>query len=450
MAVWSETTFREVSDSTRIDADYYEPKYLKVSNTLSWGTPLKEYVRSLIHPAEFARRYSSEGWRVIRTQNVRPLSMDYDSNEVFLNGEMASRIIKNHLYDEDILITRTGANFGQCSIFYSNSIPSIATSHTFILRTNSRIDSAYLALFLNTRHGMLLIERGMYGSSQPEIAPKYLLRIPVPRFSNSIETDLASNVRSAYALRHEASVIYSQAQKILESELGLDKLRFDKPVDYTARFSITGLADILDAGRIDAQCFAPEAVFYENWLLRHTKCEHLFSLLSGTAKGCQQVEIEGGTTDYCSIKHISSHEIIGASKANPASGTPSAMKNDILLAITGATIGKIGIVNRYNELVFSGDLLRLRTNSNISPYYLLLVLHHHLGQVQFNRWVTGSTNGHLAPRDVGRVLVPRLSPGSEERISALVAKSLEKQLESEQLLEQAKSRVEQLIEEGVK
>ena len=77
------------------------------------------------------------------------------------------------------------------------------------------------------------------------------------------------------------------------------------------------------------------------------------------------------------------------------------------------------------------------------------MLNHHLGQVQFNRWITGSTNGHLAPKDVGRVLVPRLAPDKEDEVAALVEQSLQARQESEMLLEQAKARVEQLIEEAV-
>lgn len=257
-------------------------------------------------------------------------------------------------------------------------------------------------------------------------------------------------INRAEELRVGSESLYTQAQQLLESELGLDKLRFDKPMGYTARFSVVGLSDSVSANRIDAQCFSPEAVFYEDWLLKHANCDRLSLLLASTAKGRQQAEAETGTTNYCSIKHITGHEIVGASKAYPAAGTPTATTNDLLLAITGATIGKIGIVNRYDNLVFSGDMLRLRANGSINPHYLLLALDHHLGQVQFNRWITGSTNGHLAPRDVGRVLVPRLAPKKEEQIAALVAESLEKRQESEQLLDQAKSRVEQLIEEAVR
>jgi len=47
------------------------------------------------------------------------------------------------------------------------------------------------------------------------------------------------------------------------------------------------------------------------------------------------------------------------------------------------------------------------------------------------------------------VLVPRLAEQTEAQIADLVKGSLSKRRESEQLLEQAKTRVEQLIKEAV-
>ncbi len=76
-----------------------------------------------------------------------------------------------------------------------------------------------------------------------------------------------------------------------------------------------------------------------------------------------------------------------------------------------------------------------------------------VGKLTISGWALsnfyGSTNGHLAPRDVGRVLVPRLKRKIENRISGLVEGSLKKRAESEKLIDQAKIRVEQLIEEAV-
>ena len=270
----------------------------------------------------------------------------------------------------------------------------------------------------------------------------------IPLLDNSLQNEIGSLHLKGLSVRQKSLSLYSEAQHLLESELGLDKLKFKKPVGYTARFSTVGLTDAFNAGRIDAQCFSPNAVFYESWLRDHNQCDSLNHLLEAKIKGRQQEETEKGSIAYCSIKHISGHEMTDASKGLPSSDTPLATQNNLLLAITGATIGKIGVVKRYKQLAFSGDLLCLKISPGIDPHYLLVVLDHTIGKVQFNRWITGSTNGHLAPRDVGRVLVPRFKNSIETRIAGLVEESLKKRLESEKLLEQAKARVEQLIEEA--
>ncbi len=154
-----------------------------------------------------------------------------------------------------------------------------------------------------------------------------------------------------------------------------------------------------------------------------------------------------GNDGTCNIKHIDDFEMLtDASASSSVAASKIAEPDDLLLAITGATIGKIGIVVRYDRLAFSGDLLQLRAREGLDPYYLLVVLRSPVGQGQLLRWVTGSTNGHLAPRDVMRVLTPRL--GKTERvISDLVQESLSARKEAEALLEQAKRRVEELIEQ---
>jgi len=291
--------------------------------------------------------------------------------------------------------------------------------------------------------------RRQRGAIQAGLNMEDLRTIPVPRFGEETELAIAENVRAAHRNLITSRQTYETAQQMLELELGLDKLTNQKPVGYAARFSTVGWSETFSAGRVDAQCFAPDARLYENWLRAHTQSDHLGSVLQSTAKCRQQNDADEGSTDYCSIKHINGRELVEVSKCFPQTDAPLAKANDLLLAITGATIGKVGIVKRYEQLAFSGDLLRLRAVESIDPHYLLLVLDHKIGQVQFNRWITGSTNGHLAPGDVARVLVPRLSSKSEAKIANLVKSSLYKRRESEQLLEQAKTRVEQLIEAAV-
>lgn len=456
MAVWSACNQSDILTTGRMDAEYYRPKFLaneRILNQLN-AVPLRNYLE-FVRCGPFGSTitcdtYLEEGTVVARPFNIDDMFFRYENLAFISIDDVRKKGLK--LYSGgDVFFSRVG-DIRVGYLAANSKHPTVTISPNIIvarLKPNS-LKSEYLTVFLNTRYGQEQIERALKVVAQPTISTSLVSKLKVFRPHDDVEQKVSELLLRSLDTHEKAKELYTQAQQLIESELGLDKLRFDKPVGYTARFSVVGLSDSVSANRIDAQCFSPEAVFYEDWLLKHANCDRLSLLLASTAKGRQQAEAETGTTNYCSIKHITGHEIVGASKAYPAAGTPTARKHDLLLAITGATIGKIGIVNRYDNLVFSGDMLRLRANGSINPHYLLLALDHHLGQVQFNRWITGSTNGHLAPRDVGRVLVPRLAPKKEEQIAALVAESLEKRQESEQLLDQAKSRVEQLIEEAVR
>jgi type I restriction enzyme S subunit len=63
---------------------------------------------------------------------------------------------------------------------------------------------------------------------------------------------------------------------------------------------------------------------------------------------------------------------------------------------------------------------------------------------------SGTSQQYIYPKDIRRFLIPEVARGMRKDIHALVLESFYKQMKAEQLLDQAKSRVEQLIEEAVK
>ena len=60
-----------------------------------------------------------------------------------------------------------------------------------------------------------------------------------------------------------------------------------------------------------------------------------------------------------------------------------------------------------------------------------------------------TTVGHITNRSILKLLIPYVSESFHQHITELVRQSIDKKQESKQLLEQAKTRVEQLIEEAV-
>ena len=456
MATFMTALVSEIHSHARSDPEYFLPSHTQVEADLAAvpTLPLRklgQFSCSAFYPAA-THLYTAEGipfLRCVDIVNYPLISPDQPFARIPSDFVDAHSTIRN-LKAGDIVISKVGS---PCyAALLAEDMPLSAMTRTVLGMSNIDeriVDPYYLIAFLRSRHGFDRLMRERELTIQYQLTLERTRKIKVFLPERPIQEVVGDLVRGYYKCLRDSLNAYTSAEQLLESELGLNKLTLQKPSGYVVRFSTVSWSETSSAGRVDAQCFAPDARFYENWLQAHARCDRLGSLLRVTTKGRQQADADEGSTDYCSIKHISSRELVEASKCFPQVDAPLARTNDLLLAITGATIGKIGIVKRYERLAFSGDLLCLRTNESIDPHYLLLALDHKIGQVQFIRWITGSTNGHLAPRDVARVLVPRLSSEVEAKISDLVKDSLAKRQESEQLLEKAKTRVEKLIEEAI-
>lgn len=448
MAVWSEVKFSDINRFTRIDGDFYKPEYLKTQEILKDSLPLSHYITEIIHPSEFKRIYTDDGYYVLRAQNVRPLKIDIGSNPVFIPKPIAENLPNNNLRFGDVLMTRTGANFGQTALYTEEVDDAVATSHTFIIRTNDKIESSYLALFFNTNYGRKLIDQGMYGSSQPEIAPKFLKMIPIPRFDIEIEKKLSTDVLEAYKLRKQSQDLYQQATELLDKELGLDTIVFEKPRSYTATFS-----EVISNNRADSEYYQvhfrqiEEHLKSLNTLFLGTICNFIKGYEVGSS-----LYTENGPT-FIRVSNFTKHGFsFGDSDKHISNGTYNLFKGykpnigDILLTKDG-TVGMCYVVDEEIEGIVSSGIVNLTLlDETIPKEYLALVINSKICQMQANRDCSGALISHWKPQDIRKMKIPLLNADTMKKLNDLVIKSKSALRESKQLLEQAKQRVEELIE----
>ena len=172
-SVLSVKEWREDNAFSRLDSKYQIKAHLEAIELLKkfGAVQFKDDQPEIIHPQEIRRQYVEKGgiW-FLRAQNVRPMRID-PTNQVLISKGDADTLSQNKIEADDVLINRTGANW--CAI-YDREERAIASSHIFIVRPQ-KIDPEFLTVFLNTHFGKAQIEKGVYGSVQPEIAPYYLL-----------------------------------------------------------------------------------------------------------------------------------------------------------------------------------------------------------------------------------------------------------------------------------
>ena len=120
---------------------------------------------------------------------------------------------------------------------------------------------------------------------------------------------------------------------------------------------------------------------------------------------------------------------------------------DILLT-KDASPGMAYVVKEPIEGIVSGGVLRIKLKENIESEYIALVINSTVGQSQVERDAGGSIIAHWKSAQVKELQIPILPQSTQQKIADLIKQSHEAREKTKQLLEEAKRRVEELIENG--
>ena len=449
MAVVSVVKLSELEGAKRIDADYYQIEFKLIKKNLEKiAEPLKDLISYIKHPAEIKRIYETEGIPYILAENIsKNFWILQFTQERYISEQTAQQIPQNKLEEGDVLITRTGANFGDACVYLGDPKPAYASAHIIIIRPN-RITGEYLATFFNTHYGRRLIRRGWYGSSQPEISPTYLVTIPVPRLK--IENEITSMIREAYKAIRESKILHSQAENLLLETLGLKDFKPKYELSYTANLSQT-----FGIHRIDAEYFQPVYHHLIEYLKDNFEVKPLKTFILDFQKG-----IEVGSENYqekgkpfIRVSNLSIHGFVERDQKYIDEELYQTLKNiyepkvgDFLLT-KDATPGIAYVLKEPIEGIIASGILKIRIDDKqINKEYLALCINSIVGKLQVERDGGGSVITHWKPDQIKNLQIPLLPPETQQNIASLVKQSHEARRKAKELLEEAKRDVEEAIE----
>lgn len=112
--------------------------------------------------------------------------------------------------------------------------------------------TGYLVTFLNTKHGLALMERQFQGNVQAHLLLPDGRKLPIPLFGPEFQKHVQDTVLKADALLIASKQDMAVAEHTLLRALGLDGWEPPEPLTYTRRAS-----EALAAARLDAEYFAP-------------------------------------------------------------------------------------------------------------------------------------------------------------------------------------------------
>ena len=454
---YSVVNVSELEGELRIDAEYYEPFYIKIlsqiksknNNNLLWKFIIKfEAGKNLPQ--------TLKGIPFVRTQNVRQILIEKEGLSYVQKSKQKLKLLKKG----DLLFVRVGAGVGVSSIV--NKEFENATFSDNVIRVRLKeVNPFYIGVFLNTNIGRKYFSHVFKGTARPLISKENFqnLRIPIP--SNPFQKFIEKLVLKAYEERQKAEQLYKQAEEILLEELGLKnwkpktkKIKIGRvEFEEEENISIRMLSEVIKADRMDAEYWEP-------------KYDEIEELIKNYKNGYSMVREEFlHKTDKLKIDKDDFYNYVEISSVNTSIGDfiPSYIKGKKLPANAKLRLEKgnlivskvrtyrkgVALIHKiYPNLIGSSAFVVLhgREDSKVNIETLFVFLRTDIFSMWSYKFYTGTSYPTLTDEDILNLLIPLINSQIQQKISQLIQQSFKAREISKKLLEIAKKTVEIYIE----
>jgi len=456
MAVSSTVLYSHLFGASRLDAEFYQPKYVenesvitKFHPTVKLGDITVKFFKGIFDIK--AEEYVAEGIPFVRISNLKNGVID-ESSLAYITPDRHKIDDKTSLKKYDLILSKTA--YPAASLV---QIDECNTSQdTIAIRTKCSEDfNVYLAVYLNTKFGLLQMERLFQGNIQMHISlldsRTITIPVPNPEFRSKIRQLFEDSIRK----REESKALYAEAEALLLRELGLDSLDLSPQIAHTANFS-----EAMEARRLDAEYFQPKyyRVMDAIKALNPRQMVPLGDLLDKITNGHtpRHHDLSVGKIPFLTAEHVfdfrinfNSEKRILTEHHEKELKRTQLREGDILITIKGR-IGNAAIVEHLpGPTNINQDVALLRLKPSYNPYYVVAFLNSLAGKALIDQICTGQINPFLGLGNLSQIRIPIFDQGLMdelgEKIRHKISQAYKDQRDAELLLEEAKRRVGKII-----
>lgn len=446
----------KLEGAQRIDAEYYKPKYLKLLNIIKASSDYKslretgcEVVSGPFGSSLKSESYLLKGIPFIRISNLDKFFID-TNDLVYISEANNERLKQSQLRTQDLVLSKVGNTIGiVSSIPKEFEVCNISENNIGIKFSKDHSDGfkKYLLVFLNSRFGRQQILRSISGNAQPKLNIKDIYSVVVPIPGSGFLLELGEIVEKMKLLTEKDKNFYLEAENLLLEELGLADFEMRDELVY-----VVGYAEVKEAERVDADYFQPKYIRLIEKLEKHNtvRLGEIVDIKKGIEPGSKNYQEEG--KPFIRVSNISKEgftdkdqKYLDKTLYEQLEKKYKPLVNEILLT-KDATPGIAYVIKESIEGIIASGMLRLQLKSEVEPEYLALCLNSIVGQLQVERTTFGSVIAHWRLDQVKKTEIPLLSPKIQRKLSELVEKSHAARKKSKDLLEEAKKKVEEMIE----
>ena len=404
-----------------------------------------------------------------RLNNTQPRYIritDIDENGLISINELGATVAnveeKYILNNNDILIARSGATVGKS--YLHKELPYTCLYAGYLIRflvDSQKILPGYLFSYTQLNSYKEWVNAIQRPSAQPNInAEEYQsLEIPLPGLSK--QKEIVVFLSDAYRKKQQKE---QQAEEILNSidDYLLCELGISLPQEDFEKTFLVGYNDIINE-RWDPYYHQPyfSAAFeklkgeYDLYSIKQVSSlitSGITPLSGGDAYTNREegvVFIRSGDIDINGVIDFDKLLYIKPSVHNSIMQSSQVRKNDIMIAIVGATIGRIGIYYSDEPANINQAIALVRLKPNFHPDYVKEVLQSSIGQLNLDKMKRPVARANINLDEIGHIIIP-IPPLDKQQeiinhISKMRAQAKQLQAEGAEILQKAKLEVERMI-----
>ena len=443
----SEILKSELEFSGRIDAEYYQKKYLAYQDIINRHDvlPLFKIADFLIGPFGSAYDTSSyveqSDYRYIRGQDVKPFLLQ-DTSPRYMADSDFFRLKKYALSSNDILVSVVGT-LGNACIIQNHEIPAIFSCKSTAIKSTG-INPFYLLCYLNSKYGKSLLLRKERGAIQKGLNLYDLKTLDTPMFSDLFSDCIEMCVNRSFDCIRQAKCNYRDATKQIEEIVGQEQ---ELPEINCSTKTIS--ESFSSTGRLDAEFYQEKYRAYETGILSAAqgytyikkeflqikeKCSRELDAYNYVEIG--DIDVGAGTATF---NAVNTSELPDNAKIMTKQG-------DLLVSTVRPNRGAVAILEDEGLLV-SGAFTVLRENGNYPKEILQVLLRTSIYRDWLLRFNVGTSYPVIKDEDVLNMPIPLFEETVKQSIVSKVKEAASLRSQSEQLLEYAKQAVEMAIEQ---
>ena len=402
--------------------------------------------------------YLSEGIRFIRTEDVTPNWIDL-SHVVHISTEDHKKLKRSALEEDDVLLTITGALFGQAATVYSECLPANISQHSVRVHFNTDVDPRYVSTYLNCRYGQAQIQKQRVGATRSAIDYTGVKALKMPLPPRPVQEYIGAKVRLAERCRARAKELRQEAWHRLATGVGIDvkeatQILEGKHFRVLAIQPETASVDpMLVSARLDPAAYSPVRLGLLD-LFEYARCE--FRTIEVVAEDVTKrrrrfVRDKYGASYFISILHLNNKGVVDLKEAEahfPVSLGIVCQAGDVLFSGINPRQNRVAVWSEEGRALCSAEFTIYQARKGFSPFYLAFVWRsvYCLNQLEALTRGTSSSRRRLKEEDFAELLVPVLSSDDQALIARNEQQAVSLNVRAAGLVREAKADVEALIE----